>query len=160
MFRGKIKIISKIFLAIFVYIFFFVFTPNIYAMAMEFWEKAVSDRKVIILGHSAINVLISDDLIERQKGLSGTEKLRDNEGMFFIFDKEDFHGIWMKDMNYPIDIIWFDRFGSIVYIEENISPDTYPTVFKPSKPAVYVIEVNAGFVEKENIRLGDTIDLY
>jgi uncharacterized membrane protein (UPF0127 family) len=67
------------------------------------------DSKTVIVGSTAIKVTISDSDSERIKGLSGSKELEQNQGMFFIFDQEDFHGIWMKDMNYPIDIIWFDK---------------------------------------------------
>jgi uncharacterized membrane protein (UPF0127 family) len=155
-----IKVVSKTVIGTLFYFFFLIYTPTIYALAQGFWENSFYDSRVIIVGDTAIRVKVLDTLEERQKGLSNTESLEPDHGMLFIFDKEDDHGIWMKDMNYPIDIIWLDRFGKIVYFEKNISPDTFPDVFKSGKQTAYVIEVNAGFIDKNNIKLGDSIDLY
>ena len=65
----------------------------------------------------------------------------------------------MKDMNYGIDILWVAEEGEIVHIEENISPDTFPTSFASPVPAWFVIEANAGFVAQNEITVGDEIIL-
>ena len=79
--------------------------------------------------------------------------------MFFIFPLSARYGFWMKDMNFPIDIIWIDGSYRKVETTTNITPDTYPTTFHPYLPAKYVLEVNAGFVRKQNIYVGDRIIL-
>jgi len=97
---------------------------------------------------------------ERIKGLSNKANLPKNEGLLFIFNEEGFHGIWMKDMNFPIDIAWLNKDKRIIYIKENIEPDTFPTVFSPEKnifneKSLYVLEVNAGFFSEKNINVGE-----
>jgi len=67
------------------------------------------------------------------------------------------HSIWMKDMNYAIDILWVAQEGNIVHIEENVSPDTFPTSFSSPTPAWYVVEATAGFVSTHGIELGDEL---
>jgi uncharacterized membrane protein (UPF0127 family) len=104
--------------------------------------------------------VVVDSEAKRVKGLSGWEELAEDEGMFFKFEEEGIHGFWMKDMNFPVDIIWFDRFGSIIFVEKNVSTTTYPKVFKPNSPDLYVLEVNAGFFDRNKMMIGDTIDLY
>lgn len=75
--------------------------------------------------------------------------------MLFVFDKEDTWGIWMKDMQFAIDIIWADRTGTIITIARNVTPDTYPQAFYASEPrAIYVLEVPAGFTERQGIAEG------
>jgi len=64
--------------------------------------------------------------------------------MLFVFENPGIHGIWMKDMKFPIDIIWLDKDMSVISKELNVSPDTYPQVFYPSREAYYVLEVKAG----------------
>jgi uncharacterized membrane protein (UPF0127 family) len=94
-----------------------------------------------------------------QKGLSGRASLADGTGMFFVFEKSDYFGIWMPDMHFPIDVLWFDEGMHVVYIVENMSPDSYPKVFTPTAPTRYILEVPAGFVKAHGIQLGDEGEL-
>lgn len=94
---------------------------------------------------------------DQQKGLSGRLALADGAGMLFVYDKEGKPGIWMKDMNFSLDIVWANSEGIIVTIESNVSPATYPTAFYPSAPAAYVLELPAGYAKKHNIAIGGQI---
>lgn len=106
---------------------------------------------------------------EQIKGLSGRDKLEDDEGMLFVFDQIGKHNFWMKDMNFPIDIIWLgpvrphDNLGTggedlkVVYIKENAHPKTYPETFGPNVDTKYVLEVMAGFSNKNNLKIGDSV---
>ena len=67
--------------------------------------------------------------------------------MLFVFPDNDQHGIWMKDMKFPIDIIWISENYNIVHVKKDATPESYPTVFKNSKPARYVLELPAGSIE-------------
>jgi len=89
--------------------------------------------------------------------------LAENEGMLFIFENEGYFGIWMKDMNFPIDIAWLDKDKKIISIEKNVDPETYPKVFYAQKNdlpilSLYVLETSAGFLGKNNIQIGDFVD--
>lgn len=103
------------------------------------------------LNGQKINVTLAKNDAERQLGLSYTKSLAINSGKLFVFDELGMHGFWMKDMNYPIDIIWFDENWSVVGLESNLAPETYPKVFYPKKPARYVLEINAGQSNKLNL---------
>ncbi|MFZ3020420.1 MAG: DUF192 domain-containing protein [Minisyncoccia bacterium] len=94
---------------------------------------------------------------ERTIGLSGTNKLEPNQGLLFVFPENDYWGIWMKDMKYPIDIIWLTEKGEVSYIKQNVSPDTYPEVFYPPVLERYVLELPAGTVEALKIEFGDLL---
>ncbi len=112
------------------------------------------------IGEITLSVEVADNDAKRIQGLSGKVGLGENEAMLFVFEAEGYHGIWMKDMNFPIDIAWLDKDKKIVYIEQNASPQTYPKVFyalKDGKPALesYVLETRAGFFEKSGIKIGD-----
>jgi len=87
---------------------------------------------------------IADTPTLLQRGLSYRKELREGTGMIFVFDQKNLHGIWMKDMNFPIDIVWVNKDRSVVHVEFNVSPDTYPEVFTSLSPADYVIELPAG----------------
>ena len=92
---------------------------------------------------------------DQNKGLSGRRSLNENEGMLFVFENPGPHPFWMKDMNFPIDIIWFDGEGKIVYIKKNAEPGSYPDIFDPGRDASYVLEVASGFSDTNNLELGD-----
>lgn len=79
--------------------------------------------------------------------------------MLFVFDTEGEWGIWMKDMHFPIDIIWASQDGTVVTVAKDISPDTYPQAFYPSVPARYVLEVPAGFVAAHDVAEGSRLSI-
>jgi hypothetical protein len=112
-------------------------------------------RTTVQVGERIVLAEVADTLALQTRGLSGRTGLAEGEGMLFIFEEEGSHGIWMKDMRFSIDIIWAADDGTILTIEERISPDTYPQSFQASEPrARYVLEVPAGFVEKSGIQEG------
>lgn len=96
---------------------------------------------------------------EQTHGLSGRTTLSENRGMLFLYDKPGLYSFWMKDMRFPVDIIWIDSDQRIIDISKNALPESYPNTFQPREPAQYVLEVNAGFAEKYDINLGDAVTL-
>ncbi len=92
---------------------------------------------------------------EQARGLSGRASLPENAGMLFSYSTNARPAFWMKEMNFAIDIIWLDENWRVVGWEKNISPDTYPQTFSPNQAIRYVLEVNAGFVDKHQIKLGE-----
>lgn len=92
---------------------------------------------------------------EQARGLSGREMLGENAGMLFVYEKPGLPGFWMKEMNFPIDIIWIGNDRRIVDISENIAPETFPRLFRPRAPVQYVLETNAGWAKSHNISVGD-----
>jgi uncharacterized membrane protein (UPF0127 family) len=113
---------------------------------------------VIHIGDTPIKVAIADTPEERAKGLSGTLP-EPPRSLLFVFETVDTWGIWMKDMQYPIDVLWIDANLRVVYLEENMQPASYPRVYKPDTPVRYVLELPAGFVEIHNLALGDLLRL-
>ncbi|RJQ33749.1 DUF192 domain-containing protein [Candidatus Parcubacteria bacterium] len=106
------------------------------------------------IGGQQLDVYVADTPAKQELGLSGREGLGFNEGMLFVFEKDDEYAFWMKDMKFAIDIIWIDASGKVVHIEPNLTPDTYPHTYRPDVPARFVLEVNAGFVERNNVQVG------
>lgn len=111
---------------------------------------------ITLSGDIDLNVYIADDDYERSLGLSKFQGLKDNEAMLFIFDEPSKYPFWMKSMNFSIDIIWLDTQGTIVYVKENAQPSDYPNAYYPNKDAQYVMEFNAGFVQNNSLKIGDT----
>ena len=85
------------------------------------------------------------------------KELDKDKGMLFVFENSGEHLFWMKDMNFPIDIIWLNEEKKIVFLKENISPDTFPETFSSEKNSKYVLEVVAGFSQKNNLEEGETV---
>ncbi len=105
-----------------------------------------------------VQASIAKTLPERIRGLSGTKSLPKNVVKLFVFNSPGQHSIWMKDMNYAIDILWVDDLGKIVHIEREVSPETYPEAFTSPSPAYYVIETKAGFTKEKGIEVGEIVD--
>ncbi len=114
--------------------------------------------KEATLGMSNLTLFIADTDEEKTRGLSGILNMDHNEGVLFQFDSAGRKIFWMKDMNFPLDFIYV-RNGQVVEIKEDISPDTYPNNIINTLPADIVIELNAGYARKYNIRAGDFLEL-
>ncbi len=117
----------------------------------------------VVVGDVLIRVEIADTPEERIRGLSGRESLKPGWGMLFIFPQEGVYSFWMYNMRFPLDIIWIDEDGYVVYVVEKAPPcgeDGECPSYTPDAEALYVLEVAAGFVEKNNIREGERIRIF
>jgi uncharacterized membrane protein (UPF0127 family) len=97
---------------------------------------------------------------QQEQGLSGRQHLGDNQGMLFVFDHSDKYSFWMKDMFFPIDIIWIDENMKVVYIKSGARPELFPETYEPGRDSKYVFEVSSGFAEKNNLKVGDRVVFY
>lgn len=111
----------------------------------------------LTIGDQTVYVSKVDTPELRERGLSGRTGLSGDEGMLFVFPEDGIYPFWMKDMRFAIDILWIAHDGTVLYIEHNLSPDTYPQVFGSDKPARYVLELPSGYARAHNINVGDTI---
>lgn len=116
-----------------------------------------TDGTVVFNNGTTFFVMIADSDTERQQGLSGRKSLGQHEGMLFVFDIPAQHRFWMKDMNFPIDIVWIDSNFTVVDITHSLSPNTFPQAFAPTLPAQYVLEIPAGSAEKFGITVGQVL---
>lgn len=112
----------------------------------------------IRVGGQTLEVALAISQSTKQKGLSGWKSLGLNEGMLFVFDKPDEYSFWMKDMNFPIDIIWIAEDLRIVHIKRDARPESYPEAYTSPQKARYVLEVASGFSEKNNLETGDSVE--
>ena len=100
---------------------------------------------------------------ERSQGLSGHPPLADNEGMLFVFENEAKWVFWMKDMLFPLDMVWIDSRCTVVDVTENVpKPEPGQALedlprFSPKTLAQYVLEVNAGTAQRTGITIGDRV---
>ena len=118
------------------------------------------DIKYVKIAGQEIKVDLALDTQTQEQGLSGRTLLKEDEGMLFIFQISDTHPFWMKDMNFPIDIIWI-RDTTIVDISKNVPVATtaeLPT-YAPREPVNKVLEVRAGDADRYGFKIGDAIKI-
>lgn len=103
-----------------------------------------------------IDIEIADNDYERQLGLMNRKRMEENQGMLFIFPTERYQSFWMLNTLFSLDMLFINSNKEIVTIHKNTTPlsqQSYPS----SKPAIYVLEVVAGFTDKFSIKEGDKI---
>ncbi len=126
-------------------------------------ELPSSQGQFVKINDTTIFVDIAKSESETQRGLSGRKPLEENQGLLFVFNNNSFSGFWMKDMLFPIDIIWITN-GKIVGIEKDAQPEpgkplSQLKIYYPPEAINFVLEVNAGSSDKFGIKIGDSIDL-
>jgi uncharacterized membrane protein (UPF0127 family) len=104
-----------------------------------------------------VEVMVRDE--DRAMGLMFRPSLPQDRGLLFVFDAPDFHGFWMKNCRFPIDMVWLDEQKRVVHVAEAVPPckaDPCP-VYEPLRKASYVVELNAGQARRERAVLGATV---
>ncbi len=130
-----------------------------------FWTAQVAAVEVnpplatgtlVIAGRVKVTVELARTPAEQIRGLSGRRGLKPGQGMLFVYDHPQPVGIWMKDMLFSLDIIWI-RSGRIVAIEKHAPPLTATGPERVyTATADLVLEVPAGFADREKLRVGDS----
>ena len=115
-------------------------------------------RGTIKLDSKMIDVQIAETDAQRVRGLMFQNELPDDQGMIFVFSQEQVVPIWMLNMQFPLDVIWFDANGNVIHIEKNVPPCKSALEIAKctvqnadGKKAKYVLEVTAGFTDKFQI---------
>jgi len=104
-----------------------------------------------------LQVMIADTEPRRVRGLMFEDQLPYDQGMIFVFEESGLYSLWMLNMQFSLDMIWFDQDGKVVHIETDVPPcktaleiTTCQSVI-PDSEAVYILEVTSGFVDQNNI---------
>ncbi|MEY4722584.1 MAG: hypothetical protein RLZZ324_97, partial [Candidatus Parcubacteria bacterium] len=127
------------------------------------WHQSAARRGIVRIGDDvAVRVEIANTDALREHGLSGHKPLAADEGMFFVFEAPDRYVFWMKEMLFPLDLIWIGD-GKIVDITPDV-PAPAPgqkdlPLYRPVAPADRVLEVNAGFARAHGLKLGMPVEL-
>lgn len=128
----------------------------------SFFKPLFTNTGKVTINQQTFNVSQAKTEKEKEIGLSGKDSIGDNQGMIFLFDKPDYYGFWMKNMKFSIDIIYVAK-KKIVTIFSNVpypkDPTQQLTIYTPTQPADTVIELKAGAVKKNNIHVGDTVNI-
>ena len=104
-----------------------------------------------------LQVQIADTEPRRARGLMFQDALPYDQGMIFVFDQPGLYSLWMLNMQFSLDMIWFDENGNVVHIEKDVPPckaaleiATCQSVV-PDDEALYVLEVTSGFIDQNNV---------
>ena len=122
-----------------------------------------TNQSTVTIGTAVYKVKIADDNITRGKGLSGQINLPDDHGMLFIFDNPAIQTFWMKDMLFPIDIVWISDTCLVAGITPNIPIPLESTAinelprYQSGSPVKYVLEIAQGQAKVWDIKIGDPV---
>lgn len=122
-------------------------------------KNVPSKNETVTIGNHKFGVVVAKSQPEWETGLSQTESLQDNQGMLFLFEKSDYHFFWMRNMKFPIDIIYINN-DTIVTIKNNVQlvkDKENPIIYSSIQPADKVLEIQAGLSEKYKFKNGDKI---
>jgi hypothetical protein len=120
-------------------------------------ESVEFPRGTILIDDVPLQVQVADTAPRRVRGLMFQDQLPYDQGMIFVFDKEGIHSLWMLNMQFSLDMIWFDKDGNVIHIEKNIPPckTALETMtcqsITPDGESIYILEVTSGFVDKFKI---------
>jgi len=114
----------------------------------------------VIIGQQTICAEVADQPTQWARGLSNRASLAANRGMLFVFPQSAIHSFWMKEMNFPLDIIWINN-NQIVETWSNASIPSGNQIpgHQPKNLANYVLEVSAGSLDKYGWRVGDAVKM-
>lgn len=123
---------------------------------MSFFKKT----PIVTINNQNFKVTVAASQKEREIGLSETKSLSQDQGMIFLFEKPDYYSFWMKNMKFPIDIIYI-KSDTIVMIKNNVQPPKdnkeSPIIYAPTAPVDKVLEIQAGLSEKYKFKNGDKV---
>ena len=105
---------------------------------------------------SSLDIEIAETDYETQTGLMYRSGMADNQGMLFVFEDVRMHSFYMKNTEFPLDILFIDDQNKIVSLKENAQPLNESGI-SSVYPVRYVLEVNAGVTQKLGVAVGDSI---
>ena len=120
------------------------------------------------LDDKLLEVYIADTNPRRMRGLMWESEsfLANDKGMLFVFNEPGNRPMWMKNMQFPLDIIWFNEKGSVVAIEKNVPPCITPLEVMSCKSngvsadnAQYVLEMISGYVDENSITENSRLEI-
>lgn len=130
----------------------------------NFQFQKSDNKKKLQINNSILKVEIADTEELKKAGLGGRQSLASDEGMLFVYSEKKKYSFWMKGLSFPLDFIWI-KDGVVVDIIKNVLPplkgqkDESLPVYQAIEPVNQVLEVNAGVVDRFNIKIGDNITL-
>jgi uncharacterized membrane protein (UPF0127 family) len=127
----------------------------------EITPAAATGPRVVLPSGAAYAVELARTPEEQAQGLMYRESLAPRAGMIFLFRDAAPHQFWMKNTMIPLDIVWLDETGRVLFVSANTPPcraDPCPS-YGPDLPASTVLEIAGGMAAKERVTVGSTIRL-
>lgn len=121
-------------------------------------EEKVGASPKMRVGEVTLELEIASTTEARERGLSYRQNLSEGTGMLFIFERPAKYSFWMKDMNFPIDMIWLDESFKVTGLKVGATPSSYPKTFSPERDSLYVLETNVGLIKSQNLKLGTQLE--
>jgi hypothetical protein len=113
--------------------------------------------------NKTLQVELAETQEQHSYGLMNRESLGENMGMLFVFDGEEQRFFWMKNTFINLSIAYFDKNKKIIDIQDMKASTSSLDENLPSYPskgkAKYALEVNQGWFEKNNIKVGDSFTI-
>ncbi|RJP57493.1 MAG: DUF192 domain-containing protein [Candidatus Auribacter fodinae] len=127
----------------------------LYAIILCGCRSESVDVVQIVVNNNVLLVEVADSEEERALGLMYRDKLREDRGMLFVFEEEAYRAFWMKNTKIPLSLAYINEQGVITEIVDMAPFDERS--HKSTKKAKYALEVNQGWFENHNIKVGDSI---
>ena len=157
MFNEKKKHILKFFIIFGLFVLTFI---GFYHISVNYNLETLNKKGNACINDICIELEVVKSGKEKEEGLMYRDYLPQNQGMLFIFEKQDKHTFWMKNTFISLDIIWINKDFKIVdIISADPCRDLECEIYKPREKALYVIEVNKNFARENNIFIGNKVDL-
>lgn len=156
---------KKIFLLAFLSAFLLTgctFTNAVWSSLTRFFTGKLPQQSLVLetqKGDVELKVEVADSEGERERGLMERKEVKAGEGMWFVFEDEAPRSFWMKNTLVPLDIIFFDNQKKVVSIVDNMEPCKVAECpgYASDIPAMFALEVPAGFAAENGLKLGDTV---
>ena len=145
---------------------FFIGLAGIIFVPDEIKNKPLDfDKGTIKIGNSVINVEIAESDAERQRWLMfRNEEFPLNSAMILVYPKSDLYALWLLNIQYNLDIMWFNEEGKLVYLIRDAKPcenplDPHNCTYKTNVPAKYIVVSNEEFIKKNNITSSSILNI-
>ena len=136
------------------------------ALGIAFIPADIRDRDVgfqkgtVRIGDDVVTVEVAETAAEQQRWMTfRQDRLPLDTAMLITHDIPDLYEVWMLNIEYNLDIIWFDESGNAIYMKKNVPPcenvvETVSCTYKPTQRALYVMAATAGFIDEHRIVIG------
>lgn len=133
-------------------VFLTIVSAVLLALGFGIYQRSGSATSLRIANHR-FSVEFARTDAERMRGLSGRPSLSAQQSMIFVSSTSYRQCFWMKDMQFPIDMVWLDSQKRITAIESNVDPKSFPASY--CHEGQYVVELAAGTAVKHGLKTGD-----
>jgi uncharacterized protein len=122
-------------------------------------------KGTVKIGDDVVTVEVAETAAEKQRWMTfRQDRLPLDTAMLIKHDSPDLHEVWMLNVEYNLDLIWFDEVGNAVYLIKDAPPcqnvvETFSCTYKPTKQALYVVAATSGFIEEHGITVGSKLTI-